>query len=57
LDAHVIRGGAAILYPWQNSGEWLFMLAALRRPLPVDAASEMDKLVACRFVKPLYIQE
>lgn len=28
---HVIRGGAAIYWPWQNTGEWQLALSAMRR--------------------------
>lgn len=30
---HVVRGGAGASYPWQGTGEWLFMLCAERAPL------------------------
>ena len=28
---HIIRGGASIYWPWQNTGEWLLALSAMRR--------------------------
>ncbi len=28
---HVVRGGAAIYWPWQGAGEWMLALSAMRR--------------------------
>ncbi len=44
---YVIRGGAAMLSPWQNCGEWVTCISAMRQ------AADIDDLEAGRFVKLL----
>lgn len=41
----VVRGGAAQLYPWQDTGEWHMLLSAFRMP-----QSAWEFVIALRFV-------
>ena len=44
---YVVRGGAAMLSPWQNCGEWVTCISAMRQ------AADIDDVEAGRFVKLL----
>lgn len=44
---YIVRGGAAMLSPWQNCGEWVTCISAMRQ------AADIDDVEAGRFVKLL----
>ena len=44
---YIVRGGAAMLSPWQDCGEWVTCISAMRQ------AADIDNVEAGRFVKLL----
>ena len=42
-DGRVVRGGGATCYPWQDCGEWTYLLCGARGPV-----GEMDGMLALR---------
>lgn len=45
-DVYVVRGGGSLFCPWQNSGEWVFCVSAMRMP-STDTYGDM---AATRFI-------